>query len=47
MAFEGLKSYIGFALLVNKPESREELYMYLMVSAAMISSVFVRDEGKI
>ena len=46
-AFEDLKNFLSFPLLLSKPKVGEELYLYLAVSPEAVSSILVRmdDEG--
>lgn len=41
-AFEDLKSYLTSTPILSKPKDGEELYLYLVVSAHIVSSVLVR-----
>lgn len=45
--FEELKCYLGSEPLLSKLELNEKLYLYLAVFFTMISSMLVREEGKI
>ena len=42
-----LKKYLGSPPLLNKPESKEVLYLYLVVSPSVISFILVRQEVKV
>ncbi|XP_077232466.1 uncharacterized protein LOC143869794 [Tasmannia lanceolata] len=45
-AFDQLKAYFQTLLLLAKPVPGEDLYLYVAVGPAMVSSVLVRQEGK-
>ena len=44
--FAELKNYLGIPLLLAKPESKEELFLYLAVSPMALAAVLVREEAK-
>ena len=44
MAFEDLKKYLSSPPLLSPSKPREELYLYIAVSQATISSTLVREE---
>ena len=44
MAFDNLKAYLSSPPLLNPSKPREELYLYLAVSQATVSSTLVREE---
>ena len=44
-AFEDLKKYLSSPPLLSLSMPREELYLYIAVSQAAISTALVRDEG--
>ena len=44
MAFDNLKSYLSSPQLLNPFKPREELYLYLAVSHAVVSTTLVREE---
>ena len=46
-AFQDLKAYLTAASLLSPSISGEELYLYLTVSLHVVSSSFIRKEGKI
>ena len=46
-AFQDLKAYLTIAHLLSPSILGEELYLYLVVSLHAVSSVLIREEGKI
>ena len=46
-AFQDLKAYLTAAPLLSPSIPGEELYLYLVVSLHAVSSVLIREEGKI
>ena len=46
-AFEDLKAYLSSPPLLSPSQPREELFLYLVVSLAAISTTLVREEGKV
>ena len=46
-AFKKLRSYLGSPPLLAKPESEEELFLYLAVSPVALAAVLVKEEAKI
>ena len=44
-ALEGLKTYLQRPPMLSKPTNGEELFLYIAVSEASVSSVLVRQEG--
>ena len=46
-AFQDLKTYLTTALLLSPSVLGEELYLYLAVTPHVVSSMLVREEGKI
>ena len=44
MAFDNLKTYLSSPPLLNPSKPREELYLYLAISQAVVSAVLVREE---
>ncbi|GAA0153525.1 hypothetical protein LIER_11741 [Lithospermum erythrorhizon] len=46
-AFEEMKAYLGSPKLLSRPKTIKELQLYLVVSEAAISSVWVRETGGI
>ena len=44
MAFDNLKAYLSSPLLLSPSKPRKELYLYLAVSQAAVSTAFVRKE---
>ncbi|KAM2447682.1 hypothetical protein PS1_017988 [Malus domestica] len=46
-AFKNLKDYMSKALLLFKPEVGDTLIIYLSVSASVVSSVLIRNDGKV
>ena len=44
MAFDNLKAYLSSPLLLSPSNPRKELYLYLAVSQAAVSTAFVRKE---
>ena len=46
-AFQDLKTYLTIAPLLSSSIPGEELYLYLVVSPHAMSSVLIREEGKI
>ncbi|CAA0814729.1 Unknown protein, partial [Striga hermonthica] len=45
MAFEKLKEFLGELPLLTKPESGDELVLYISVGSVSLSSVLLREEG--
>ena len=43
--FQELKKYMGSPLILSKPISGENLYIYLTMSDSTVSSVLIREEG--
>ena len=43
-AFDNLKTYLSSPPLLNPSKSEEELYLYLSISQAVVSTVLVREE---
>ena len=43
-AFEELKKYLSFPLLLNPSKPGEELYLYLAILQAAVSAALVREE---
>ena len=46
-AFEDLKAYLSSPLLVCPSKPREELFLYLAVSSAIVSAALVREEDRV
>ena len=46
-AFEQLKAYLSTPLLLSLSQSGEELFLYLAVSPAAISTALIREEEKV
>ena len=46
MAFDNLKAYLSSPLLLSPSKPGEELYLYLVVSQAVISVALVREEDR-
>ena len=46
MAFDNLKAYLSSLLLLSPSKPGEELYLYLAVSQAAVSTTLVREEDK-
>ena len=46
-AFQDLKAYLTVAPLLSPSIPGEELYLYLTVSTHTVSSMLIREEGKI
>lgn len=46
-AFQCLKAYLSQPLILSKPRSREDLYMYLAILDAATSSVPIREESDV
>ncbi|CAL2238554.1 unnamed protein product [Prunus armeniaca] len=46
-AFQELKEYMGKPPLLSKPEYSEDLLLYLSVSSTALSSVLIREVGKV
>ena len=45
--FEELKAYLSAPLLLNPSQSGEELFLYLAVSPAAVSTALIREEEKV
>ena len=46
-AFEDLKAYLSSPPLLSPSKDGEELFLYLAVSPAVVSTTFVREEDKV
>ena len=46
-AFEILKAYLSSSPLLSPSKPREELFLYLTVSPAAVSSALIREENKV
>ena len=46
-AFEDLKAYLTIAPLLSPSVLGEELYLYLAVTPHAVSSVLIREEGRV
>ena len=46
-AFEELKAYLSTPLLLSPSQSGEELFLYLAVSLAAVSTALIREEEKV
>ena len=46
-AFEDLKGYLSSPPLLSPSKSREELFVYLAVSSAIVSAALVREEDRV
>ena len=46
-AFEDLKAYLSSPPLLSPSQPREELFLYLAVSPAAVSTTLVREEDKV
>ena len=46
-AFEDLKAYLSSPPLLSPSKPREELFVYLAVSSAIVSAALVREEDKV
>ena len=46
-AFDDLKRYLSSLSLLTKPNTNDELLMYLAVTPKAVSSVLVREENKV
>ncbi|KAK3010667.1 hypothetical protein RJ639_010839 [Escallonia herrerae] len=46
-SFKELKTYLSFPPLLSKPLSREDLFLYLLVTEVAVSAVLVREEDGI
>ena len=46
-AFKNLKDYMSKAHLLSKPEVGDTLIIYLSVSASVVSSVLIRNDGNV
>lgn len=43
-AFKELKKYLGSSQLLTKSNAKNILYLYLRVSASMVSAIIVKEE---
>ena len=46
-AFEDLKAYLSSPPLLNPSKCREELFVYLAVSSAIVNAALVREEDRV
>ena len=46
-AFEDLKAYLSSLPLLSPSKPREELFVYLAVSSAIVSAVLVKEEDRV
>jgi len=46
-AFEDLKAYLSSPSLLSPSKTREELFLYLVVSPAVVSAALVREEDRV
>ena len=46
-AFEDLKAYLSSPPLLSPSKPREELFVYLAISSAIVSAALVREEDKV
>ena len=46
-AFEDLKAYLSSSPLLSPSKTREELFLYLVVSLAIVSVALVREEDRV
>ena len=46
-AFKDLKAYLSSPLLLSSSQPREDLFLYLAVSAAAVNAALIREEDKV
>ena len=46
-AFKDLKAYLSSPSLLSSAQPREDLFLYLAVSAAAVNAALIREEDKV